>query len=202
MRTSTRIANGTALLFVLSALPALACPTAVDLDGAGIRFANPQGETVTHTRLDPMRVQTDWSAGDAYVSRAILVQGVFVETLVDLTNGVVEPGSQGIYERSERPEALPLPVPGLTWTGRQVYRDRDGPVDETLDITVGDAIKVRFGDCTYDALPVTMAYRGPDGGYSENVQYFPSLGTSLLVGGRDQVGPYSYGYASVSVVGE
>lgn len=197
MRTRQRAAHGAALFYVLTALPALACPTAADVDGSGVRFANTDGESVLHRRVGPMHIQSDWTAGSGYVSRATLIHGLFVESVVDVTNGVTDRATEGTFIRSEPPEALPMPVPGLTWTGRHVFSDARGELEETLAITVGEARKVLFGLCSYDMYPVIMEFTGPDDGYSENVQYFPGLGTSILVGGRDPSGPFTYTYTQI-----
>lgn len=206
MRARKRTAYGAALLHVLSAgvltaLPALACPTAADVDGPGVRFANADGESVLHTRLDPLRIVSDWTAGGGYVSRTVLIHGTYVESIVDVTNGVVERGTEGTFNRSEPPEALPVPVPGLSWTGRHIYADSRGRLEETLIITVGAAQKVLLGTCRYDVFPVAMEFVGPDDGYTEDVQYFPGLGISVLVGGRDPDGPFTYSYDRIFVEG-
>lgn len=200
MRTCQRAAHGAALFYVLSAASALACPTAADMSGAGVRFTGPNGDRVTHSRIDPARTQADWTAGeDGFASRSILIHGTYVEAYGDLLNGQIDPNTRGAVTRPTPAEAMPVPEPGLTWSTAQVFTDTGGAFNEQLEISVADAEKLILSGCEYEVFPVTMVITSGGTPYTEEVTYFPSLGTGILVAVTDVDGRYTFDYNQISV---
>ncbi|GAB5446619.1 hypothetical protein [Gymnodinialimonas sp.] len=199
MRTCTRTAPGAALLYVLSASAALACPTASDLNGAGVRFVGSDGADEVHRRLDAERIEIDYVVDGGTLSRSVLAHGVHLLWYGDIDGaGAVVPDSGATAARAGKLSDLPVPAPGLTWEGSYAFTDATGTIEETGAMSVAEPTPWVLGDCTLTALPVTVVVSDTGGvAYTETMMFVPDLGTAVLVGVTDSGGETAYTYTSV-----
>lgn len=199
MQTHIRAATGTALLYVITAGIAMACPAASDLNGAGIRFIGADGADEVHRRLDAERIEIDYVVEGAPLTRSILVHGVYIVWHGDLDEaGRVVPGAGGVFARAEDLSDLPVPAPGLAWTGDYVFTDSSGSYTETGVLSVGAPTTWTLGDCTLTAMPAAMTVSDSEGPmYTETMMYLPDYGTAVLVEVRESEGSTDYDYTAV-----
>ncbi|OAN84548.1 hypothetical protein A8B78_06725 [Jannaschia sp. EhC01] len=199
MRPQTQSAQGAALLYALTASAALACPTAADLDGGGIRFIGADGADEVHRRLDAERIEIDYVVENQPTSRSILAHGVYIVWYGDIDGaGAIVPGSGGVFARPDKLSTLPMPAPGLEWEGGYMFTDATGSYGESGALTVEAATTWTLGTCALTALPATMVVSGVDGPlYTEEMMYLPDLGTAVLVAVTDTAGPTTYEYVAV-----
>jgi hypothetical protein len=61
----------------------------------------------------------------------------------------------------------------------------------------GAMTSVQFGNCTLDAIPVTAKYTNSDYNHTEEMLYFPDLGTAILTAYSDPDGRDDYTFVSV-----
>lgn len=206
MRTRQRAAYGAALLYVLTAAPAFACPVAADLDGAGIRFVGADGTAVIHRRASGALIDIDFVTSDTPgASRSSLFHGTYLHSFSEVDPaGQVAPNSIARFIRGGKEGDLPPPTPGLIWNGTHTFVDGADRFVEDVAITVGAPTTWTLGACSYRALPV-VAITSADGqeSYRETMTYLPDLGTAVLVAFQDPAtAPDPYTYVDIRVEGQ
>ena len=162
----------------LAALPALACPTAEDL-ATGIRLTQADGSVETFRRVSPAVVEQRTRYTDGYEALNLFGQGLHLMQLADLEeDGTIS----NILRFAYGVEAAEMPVPtaGGSWQVEVGVIEGFSTSREVQSQSYGAATEVTIGDCTYDAIPVTIDYLGDETDYSEEITYLPSLGFGYL----------------------
>lgn len=168
---------------LLLAAPALAqegCPVAADL-AQGIRIDYDDGSTeLFRTSGDPGIVAVLGTFEDGAGYRLELGRGVhlisFAPTLPD---GSPDVAGRVAYDYGRAVEELPVPAPGGRFDTPVTATDSYGPRDEAQSQAYGEAEVLRIGGCSYDAVPVLIAYDTPND-YVEALHYLPGLGFGFL----------------------
>lgn len=193
MRTLAMLAT----MAALSAAPgaARACPTAADLD-RGIRFQVDDTATEVFRRLSGTRVQSDYG-GDGFVSRTILVKGLYLAELVDVEDGAPVPRTRTTYGLPDASD-LSEPVPGESFRVSVRSDGPDGTETEDQIYTFGRAATVNFGACAYDMVPVDLSYVGSD--VREVLHYLPQLGIAYVAEYHDDDVDEHYTYYRIEAV--
>lgn len=181
-----------------TAMPVVAqdCPTGTDLEN-GIRFHVDDDATETFTRLSKRRVQSDYG-GDGYVSRTILLNGLYLSELVDVEAGRPVSGTRSTYEFPMTPDGLPVPVPGLSFSTTVAVDGPEGREREEQTYAFGRTAMVNFGACAYEMIPVDLTYPGSD--VREVLHYLPDLGIAYVAEYHDDAVHDRYAYHRIEAV--
>jgi len=181
-------------------LPALACPTAADLD-TGIRIYDRNGGSEVFRRLNSDVVEAIYTDEDGFASRTQLGQGLYLLEYTDLENGAVLKDSRETYVFAMSPRKMPQPQANTEWRADVVLRSADGLQPETQTYRIGPIKALKIGTCSYDAMEVTLTYApGPDN-EQEKFQFIPALGFSYITEFRDDAGVDKYRYTRIEAVG-
>lgn len=193
------LARLAASALALTAQPLLAaCPTAGDL-ATGIHLYDTDGGIETFTQHSDTSVLSMLDFGDGAGSRAVLLAGVYLVEIVDLENNQPLRDTRTTYSLPLPEGGAPIPSPGGNWTV-QGAKMEDGAIDrDTQAYSFGQQTTATIGECSYDMIPINVAYLDESDGYAEIIHYLPSLGISYLVqaGGRDEE-PDRFTYTRIS----
>lgn len=147
MRTRTRTAHGAALLYVLSAAAASACPVAADL-ATGIRIDFDNGGHWIAQDMEGGAVEARFRWDPTYSEQVLsLHDGIYVTHLAipDLEVEIA-------FTHTPAVAMAPPPVPGAHWFTRVTADSESGPRLEAVDHTWGAEGTIEIGDCTYATL--------------------------------------------------
>jgi len=156
-----------------------ACPTADMLNGNGITFTQDNGDSETHQLAANGSILQRMNYDGVY-SVNYLVHGVHVLQLSDEEDGRILPDSIWLFDFGMPISDLPVPVAGGRWsvTTTQTYA---GAIErETVSHNWGGMTSYTIGNCTLDAIPITIKYSSADYDHTEEVMYFPDLETAIL----------------------
>lgn len=193
MKTTTFIA-----FFGLCAGPALACPTAADLN-TGITTIETDGTTSVYRNIEPGIVAQEIDFKDGSFGKNQLAQGVYVLRLAIEDGGVLD--LQSIYATTyDRPVTeLPLPKPGLTMTMRTTVTTTDDSYKEQQQHAWGPLETVTIGECAFNGITGTIEYKSGFDPFTETVLYLPDLGIGLLTAyAYEGEAPEIYEYVSIT----
>lgn len=184
----------------LGAVPAVAhaaCPTGDSFRDTPIVFTV-DGEDEIHRRA-PNGVVTIDSAPDenGVAVRSIVAHGVHVLQLADVVDGVVDQQSVWRFAFPVAIADLPAPAPGKGWEVTTTALIDGSSTTEQISHTWGKADVFTVGSCSYTAIPVTASYTGEDYDHTEDMIYFPDLGTAILLSYRDADGADTYTYTDI-----
>jgi len=164
----------------LSATAASAqCPTADNLQ-TGIRFTLADGETETFRKKGAAIVEAVFEYKDPPASRVLLAQGVYLLELIDLENGMPQPGTRSTYSYPMTAAEMPLPQPGGHWSVTAAVLDMGDLRRDNQVYTFGTMTQATYGACSYDMLPITITYPGDESDPIDLLHYLPGLGLSYL----------------------
>jgi hypothetical protein len=182
------------LCAVALALPgaAAACPTGPPAPGEALELRTATGHVMEIAiRDDGLQVTDLYLPEDPDIAdRFVALHGIFEVEMVEVEDG--EP--VGIVELGIFPETLdglPAPEPGLAWEGQSVttYLGGDETFPRTISLSVGEPSALSYGDCAYNALPVSVETRivYPDmtEHYTETHDFIGALGIAVLRGFGD-----------------
>lgn len=164
-----------------------ACPTAADL-GRGIRFDFSDGSHEIYRNRGPgVTAVTGFNAnGSSYEME--LGQGTHLLMYQSVSNGMADAASRITYDYGLQVGAMPVPVPGSGWSAPVTATASEGPRSEPQKQSYGALTTISIGDCTYDMIPVTIAYSTSDH-YVEGIEYLPGLGVGYLVWNETDAAP-------------
>ncbi|MEJ6391730.1 hypothetical protein V8J82_00600 [Gymnodinialimonas sp. 2305UL16-5] len=203
MRTRRRTAHGAALLYVLGAGPALACPAAADLEGPGIGFTTSDGLAEVHRRIDADRIEVGYhSVGPPDIHRNVFIQGVYLHSSGTFdADGVLEDGSSGWIKRDRAISDIPIPAAGQSWTMSQAeVRPGRDLENQQISSTVAAEFTWVLGACSYTALPVTLTSQGGYQTLAQEFNYLRDLGAGILVGLSGETVAGGFECVDISVV--
>jgi len=173
------MSNHLAALAICFAAPATAdCLTASDMTGGiSVTLDNGAIEVYRRDMNDPALVTVDGSGESGPAYRLVLVRGILVvlfET-VDESAGAMNVSTSYSYPLA--PADVPVPVAGALWQISALRNDSEGETPEDQIHQAGDLTPITIGECTYAAIPVTVAYGAT---YVEEITYLPDLGFGFL----------------------
>ncbi|WP_370229939.1 hypothetical protein [Cognatishimia sp.] len=166
-----------ALLAVSPAI-ALACPTEADLE-RGILLTYASGDTELITRQRPDVLAMRYTATDGWQSNLLVGKGVYTLQSVDLENGEPDHNTRINYAFPVAPTELPNPKAGLQFLQTVIVSSSGDFEAETHAYSFAAIPAQTFGDCTYDAIEVKIAYQDQDN-WVDTLVYFPALKLSYL----------------------
>ena len=173
-----------------------ACPTADMLNGNGILFTQDNGDFEIH-QLAPNGSILQRADYDGFASVNYIVHGVHVLQLSDEENGRILPDSIWLFYFGMPISDLPKPVAGGTWSATTTQTHFGSSERETVRHRWGRMTSYSIGNCTMDAIPVTVKYSSADYNHTEEAMYFPDLGTAILTGYADSEGRDDYTFVDV-----
>jgi len=196
----------TALILPLP-LWAADCPTRGDLSSGGIAFGVDDSDTEIFHQKRPGLIESLYAyEGDTQnASRAMLAQGLFVLELVELENGDPVPDLRSTYGFPVAGAELPVPqadMPaGTGWTFTVAYNHAGDLGTETQIYTLQPGFEKRYGDCSYEVIPIELRYltgagEGP-GADRDELHYLPALGLSYLARSTFDGSEDIYNYHSI-----
>jgi|GEM_PF-3365581 len=183
-------------LMPLTAAAQANCPTRSMLEGDGIKFQSGLSDEEIH-RLAPNGtiIQDIDFGGDK--SQNILAYGVHVLQLADIVDGKIDQGAVWRYVFDVDIAALPEPTPNGTWSAQSTQFFVNEPTPEVVKHRWGPLVQYSIGDCTLDAIHVSVSYDGREFDYTEEAMYFPNLGTAILTAYIGEDGREDYTYTSI-----
>ena len=186
----------TLLALVLPAALHAQCPTNADLAG-GIAFTGVHGEREVFTDVGDGLIASSYRTQDGFAAEAILAHGVYLVELLDLVG--TEGESRTSYEYPMPIDEIEPPEAGGSWEVLVSVTDGKNNVFERQVYTYGALEVHRYGDCSYDVIPVTSEYStAPD--VVETYHYLPALGLSYLYANVDPNGEATYPYTAIQAL--
>lgn len=161
------------------------CPTPEDMK-TGVYLHFDDGDYSRYVQVGESYVQEDeFIAGEGLDYRIISHLGVYpVDEHDVMALGLPDPDTR-LTTKFGVPEAeLPKPVEGLDWHGENRLVYNDGVEEkELMHVVVGPQKTIRLGDCTYEALPLSISYEWPETEETmvQLSHYLPAFGISLLL---------------------
>lgn len=155
------------------------CPTAADA-GRPIQIQFEDGYVETHRSTDGVVWTIDGRDGVDWLYRLEVAHGLHLLSYVDVFDGQPDASTLISYDYGIEPAALPAPAPRQRLQFDVKLTDQSGTFDEAQMQAYGDVTSVDIGNCTYDLIPVLIAYDTPDQ-YVELINYLPELGLGYLV---------------------
>jgi len=184
-----------AVIFALPG-PALACPTAADMQ-KGVVVAINDGTVEVHRSLANDLIVVDVTYPDGDIFQNTFLHGVFINTLSPVEGGVIQPTKAWTYQYQT---SLPPPAPNTQGSFRAKTGSLiEGFFDEDTTYTWGPMTTMQIGACRYQMIEgrfsfVTGRYRS-----NEVINYLPELGTSFLMEYSDDEGERDvYEYSRIS----
>lgn len=170
---------GLALVSATGAIAQSQCPTASDLvRGIRVDYADGSAEVFRPQRPGVMKVDGMIDGQLAY--RMEIAQGTHLLRYEDIVQGRPVASSVNEYDYSLAPLEMPVPQPGDRWQADVLVTTLEGERREAQSQVYDQVDPVEIGECTYDRVPVVIAYDTEDG-YLEGVAYLPALGLGFLV---------------------
>lgn len=184
----------------LAPLPTFAqttCPTGETFRDTPIIFTV-DGEDEVHRRSPNGVITIDSAEEDDGVGlRAVMAHGIHVLQLADRIDGKVDANSVWRFLFPVAVADLPAPVAGKTWS-TQVTTFIDGEVgQEQVSHVWGQESTYTVGSCTFRSIPVRASYRADDYSHTEDMMYFPDLGTAIFLTFIDSEWTDNYTYTAV-----
>lgn len=173
------------------------CPTA-DALASGIRFGLSSGETETFRRLENGLVEAKFEAPDAYVSRALLGQGIYLLELVDLVDGQPDPATRATYSYPVDPSELPLPDPAGSWAAKVAVFEGGELETEHQAYSFGTETTAGFEGCSYTMIPIEIVYGS--GSDRDTLHYLPELGLAYLAAATYDGSTDLFSYVSITAL--
>lgn len=170
---------------LVAATPALSqCLTAADLP-RGVAVGFQSGDVTIHRQMSDGFLQIDetYANGDPTM-RFRAWKGIYFTEEFQLTaGGQAEPGTRLVIEFPVDPSTLPVPMPGMSWTGQTTNIFDDGfRRPETTSLTFSAAQPITLSGCSYDAVQADLRYDwGADGGLTLRYLYLPAMQTAILM---------------------
>lgn len=172
------------------------CPTADMLDGQGIRFTQDNGDYEIHRMASNGAIQQNtYFGGDESLN--YLAHGVHVLQLSSIEDGRIIPDSLWQFVFEEPIADLPAPVAGGTWSTRTTQVQIGETTIEHVRHRWGATTQYTMGNCTLDAIPVSVKYTSREYDHIEEALYFPDLGTAILTAYSDSDGRDEFTFVSV-----
>lgn len=122
------------------------------------------------------------------IYRARVARGTHLLQAVEFTDGTILPDTRVTYDYGMSPAEMPIPAPGQRWRVSVHVTDGSGTRGERQMQAYGATTEVTIGACSYDMIPVLIAYQGA-GFLVEQVNYLPALGIGYLVDTRTDDDP-------------
>ena len=163
-----------------------ACPTGDDL-ATGIVTRTDTDTTEIHRRTRPDWVQIQVTFDDGEGTVLDLYHGLYLQTMMPMTEGVLDPSGLESFVTTEAVTRWPAPRPDDAW------RNEAPGGGEARS---GAMRPVTIGDCRYDGYDVTLVFEG-DAAYAETYTVLPDLGIALLVRIEEGAQVDDYGYVSL-----
>lgn len=155
------------------------CPTSADR-GKPISVQFESGLVEVHRTKDGQVWSIEgFEAGDLIYSLEV-VHGTHLLSYVEISGGVPVADSQVSYDYGMGISDLPVPNPSGRWQADVNVTDPSGVFPEGQMQAYGAVTDVTIGACTYDMIPVLIAY-DTDDFYVEQINYLPQLGIGYLV---------------------
>ena len=175
-----------AAFLVSAAAPGLAqstCFTDRDL-GRGLQVVFEAGDIYTVRRLGTGKLQlVEDYADERQPIRFEGAHALYLESEVELVDGLPDPTTRLVVEFPEDTLDLPRPAPDTSFTRNTVNVFSDGfRRPEVWTATFGAASEITLSDCTYRVIPATLRYDWPEtgDGMTVNYNYLPEVGFAFL----------------------
>jgi hypothetical protein len=178
MRAPTLVA---ALALLLpTPLWAETCPATPEDSAQGITVAFDDGSHILSTR-DPATgiVTEDWTFPDGMVIRVHLTHALYPVDFQILQGGATG-APTGLTTYSFDTPPLALTKAGQSFTSPYTATVEGEALRGTYTVTTAPPGPVTYGDCLYDAIPVTILQQEPGDTLMQHLDLIPTLGLSIL----------------------
>lgn len=164
-------------------LSALACPDGPEAARAGVVVSYDDGSATSYRR-----------DGDGFVTEITLfaepegegygvvaLHGLYMVEEYDILRGQPDASTRERQRFDLGLKALPLPAPGLGWSGAaHVAFGPDPEIPREVSLAIGSPERVSYGGCGYESWPVLLRHRDAAEDYMLGLDYLPSLGIAVL----------------------
>ena len=168
-------------LAVLLPPAALACPDAADMAAGGAELTLEEGAVVRLMPAGDGIVVDETVTEDGEGFRMTALHGLWILEEVEILGGVPD---ADLAERQDFPgglEGLPAPEPGLEWSGvAEVTVEDMPPFEREVEVSIGPAGTVTYGDCSYENWPARVRKTEDFGSFAMQFDYLPELGAAVL----------------------
>lgn len=182
-----------ALLLLPTAITAQeVCPTRGDVTSTGVLITFEDAATELHRETAPGQITISYVSQD-YRGGTLAAYGIHALSFWEVDDdGRVVRDSVWVFSHVMGNDNLPAPEPGGTFESVTAYSFMDDLNQETVRHTWGPLSQRTFGACTYDVIPVSIAFEGEYYDHTEEYSYFPSLQTGVLIAYEDEDGRDEY----------
>ncbi|MEL6642131.1 MAG: hypothetical protein AAFP98_12630 [Pseudomonadota bacterium] len=166
-------------VIMVAALPATACPSAVNLK-QGIKVFEDDGTTHIFRSEGPDTIVMQTEFPDGYGNVLRLDHGAYVTEIIDVDEGVPLNDTLIVYDlHGSDAGPPPSPVAGVSWKGVLTATTTDGQELETQSVIWGNPTTFTVGECDFSALVGEIVYETSDGRFVEEVTYLTDIGIGL-----------------------
>lgn len=155
------------------------CPAPADR-GKPIAVQFQSGLVEVHRTEDGLVWTIDAFEAGQLIYRLQVAHGTHLLNYVELADGMPLEDSRVTYDYGLPIPDMPVPSPSGRWQVAVDVTDPSGVFPEGQMQAYGAVTDVTIGTCTYDMIPVLIAY-DTDDYYVEQINYLPQLGIGYLV---------------------
>jgi hypothetical protein len=141
---------------------ALACPDGPEAARSGVVVSYDDSSVTTYVRNADGFVTETTRFADPEVEGygVVALHGLYMVEEYDLLRGVPDSSGAERQRFESGLKALPVPAPGLSWTGvAQVAFGADPEIAREVGLSIGAAGRIAYGGCGYESWPVVLRHR-------------------------------------------
>jgi hypothetical protein len=156
------------------------CPTTPEHSAQGITVAFDDGSHILSIR-DPATgiVTEDWTFPDGMVIRVHLTHALYPVDFQILQGGTTGTLTSPTSYSFDTPP-IALTGAGQSFTSPYTATAEGEPLRGTYTVTTAPPRPVTYGECRYDAIPVTVLQQEPGSTLMQHLDLIPTLGLSVL----------------------